>query len=208
MNTLRTFAHTLLLATLLPTTACAQEGGTSAKEENPGYFHGGLNLQLSSVRRSVGSVRPRVSRPGIILGLGSEFFFGNYVAERFRFGMNMGWFSLDASFGDGVTSVALQTLKPGFLFSAKASEKLRVDFKYSLLPTIGANIFTDDLDDADGNFFWGTPHGPYLGITYGKFMAGLEYMAGTLHVIEDDDSNLFYDRYAANTLRVLVGINY
>ncbi|MCB0795025.1 MAG: hypothetical protein KDB88_09835, partial [Flavobacteriales bacterium] len=133
-TSLRSLLAASLLFALLPIEPVqAQESGTSAKEENPGYFHGGLNLQLSSIRRSYNGARVSVSRPGIILGLGSEFFFGDYIAERLRFGMNVGWFSLASNFGSDIISAELQLLKPGFLFSANMTDDLRIDFKYSLM---------------------------------------------------------------------------
>ncbi|MCB9194211.1 MAG: hypothetical protein H6597_06730 [Flavobacteriales bacterium] len=200
---------TALLLASAPVTSQAQDAAASAKEENPGYFHGGLNLQLSSVRRSLTSTHVHVSRPGFILGLGSEFFFGNYVADRFRFGMNVGWFSLSGNFGDHVSGIELQVLKPGLLFSTKANDNLRIDFKYSLMPSIGTNIYTGVNDNSDANLYWGLPHGPYLGITYRRFMAGLEYLVGTMHVVDDNTTNDYYfDRWSANTFRVLVGVNY
>lgn len=202
MNTLRTFAHTLLLATLLPTTACAQEGGTSAKEENPGYFHGGLNYSLNTV----------VPRAGLTLGLGSEFFFGNYVAERLRFGLNMGWFTLSSNFGDrGRISAELQALKPGFLFSAKLTDDLRIDVKYSAMPTYNITFDTDNDEGLDRGDYssWGVQHGPYAGITFKRFMAGFELVTGTLDTEVHGSTYRINDyRRNGNSFRVMVGINY
>lgn len=195
-------ATSLLIAGLLPATLRAQDSPQSAREENPGYFHGGLNYSLN----------PVVPDAGLTLGLGSEFFFGNYVADRLRFGLNMGWFTLSSNFGDrGRISAELQALKPGFLFSAKLTDDLRIDVKYSAMPTYNITFDTGGDEGIDRGDYssWGVQHGPYAGITFKRFMAGFELVTGTLDTeVHGSDARIGDYRRNGNSFRVMVGINY
>lgn len=191
MNHARPSGYTLLPSIALP---------PAARENNPGYFHGGLNLRTGAFG---------YTSPGFIIGLGSAYYFGDYVAEKLRFGLNMGWFSLASNFGNKRTTLELQFVKPGFLFSADLTDKLRLDFKYSAMPTVCATLYTNSKDELDGFGFYGLAHGPYFGIKTGKFMAGSELVFGRLHYIDDDPSVFdLYRRVSANTFRLMVGVNW
>lgn len=178
--------------------ALAQDEGRSryVNDENPGYLHGGLNLQNNG---------RGTTNAGLVIGLGAEYYFGDYVAGNLRFGLNAGWFNVAANFGGRKTSLELQTPNPGFLFSADLSENSRLDFKYSIMPTLRGRL-APNFDD--GSIAWGITHGPYLGFKSGKFMAGIAYVAGKLEQYDSEvDTDDTY-RIPANTLRLLVGLNY
>lgn len=188
-------ATSLLRAPLLALTLIAtlNSMGQGAKEENSGYLLGGLNLM---------SARYLGTSTGVTIGMGSEFYFGNYIAEKLRFGLNMGWFNLVANFPTGGQVLELQVLKPGFLFGADLSEKVRLDFKYSLMPTM--RVYVSSLGGNNGVL--GLAHGPYAGVKVGKFTIGLEYVGGRLR--DTDDLSRAYLGVPANSTRVLFGYNY
>lgn len=224
---MRTSTHCALLPILLVAILACFAPGASAqetaaepavKEHNPGYFHVGLNYSLNT----------RVPNAGFLFGLGSEFYFGQAIAQRLHVGMNMGWFSLSGNFGDDRGTGELQFIKPGLLFAADLSDAFTIMFKYSVMPTVGYN-FTFDPDDSNNYNYnirdfahWGLGHGPYLGMSYKQLMVGFEFVVGNYWTEIDDDDYYYYNGYSygyynkakefytgsANTFRFLVGLNY
>ena len=222
---MRTYAHGLLLPILCfalllchSTVASAQEtaAAPAAKEHNPGYFHGGLNYALNT----------RVPKAGFIFGLGSEFYFGEPIAQRLHVGMNLGWFSLSGNFDGSRGTGELQFLKPGVLFAVDLSDAFTLMFKYSIMPTVGYNFTIDDDEFRTYNVrdfaHWGLSHGPYLGMSFKQIMVGFEVVVGNYWTEVDEDDYLYYTGWnygynygarpyydkAATAFRFLLGVNY
>lgn len=203
----------LLLANVPLLTRAQETTDPPTRKHNPGYLHGGLNYSLNT----------RAPDVGLILGYGSEFYPGQQAGKPVRFGINVGWVSISANVGGDRSTCELQAVKPGFLVTASLSSAVDLTFKYSAMPTGGYN-FGLYLDDDHNNShyyyvrdFWhaGVSHGPYFGMTYKKFMLGVEYVLGKYWSEIDEDKVYYYYSYerpyysrSANTFRFLLGFNW
>lgn len=148
------------------------------------YLRAGLMLPSGKYMSSVGS--PAISKMGYDFQMGSQFYIGPVVADRFRFGLDVTW--LDAAYssldpdkiggGKGYTTL-ISAFGVGPLASYAIAEDFAATTYLKAVPTFALNGYTDASDNvtlAGGaalTGIWG------IDVRYSIINAGFEVQFGS-----------------------------
>lgn len=155
-------------------------------------------------------------KPGLHFEIGNKFPIGPVIADQFRFGLDVTWFSFNTNSGDlflGLVeyrTVHFQPLKLGPAFSYAINDDMAVDLKYSIVPNYGFGVITADGEvDDDVTIFSGILNEIGLDFRWKVLSVGFAYQFGTMSGISSDsDIEDFAVDYKSNTLRLLLGVKF